>query len=211
MISNIAKIFFSLILVSSVQISAIDPRIKAGASLAFAGVAMTATKKLEKNEMVRKIAAATGLDPFDVTGVIGVSAGCFAWSALSNDNIAPGFIKYAIRAPLAGLVGYLATTQTCNDVVVNIPLIGDFLARKEKHYTLYDKDGKELNMDRCKLVNQHGELERIVGDQYASNYRCRGAIIVTAAYMAVNVGINKLVEKHPNLSFLNGVSASKKP
>lgn len=207
MMVQFSKMLFIISLTASCPTAfCIDPKLKALGSLTFGAVTMTAAKKMEKNELMQKISKKTGLDPVDVAGIIGVSAGCLTMGCLSSESTTSSFVKYAIRAPIAGIIGYLVTTETCNDILVNTPLIGEFLARKEKNYRLYDENGKELNIARCKVVDENGGVEKVVGHQYTSNYRCRGTIVATAAYMAVDLAINMLAKKHPSLSFLNGKS-----
>lgn len=181
-----------------------DPKLKAFGALGVGAVAMTAAKKMEKNPFVQKISSKTGLDPLDVAGAVGISAGCLTLSCFSNEQIAPVFVKYAVRAPLAAILGFFITTDIFNDTIVNTPLIGEFLARKPKKYSLMDADGKQLDMSRCKLINENGDIEKITGEHYSSNYRCRGTILSAAAYFAIDAGINALVKKYDWLKFLNG-------
>ncbi len=151
----------------------LGPRPKALAALLASGIAMKGADKAKESQTVVDISNKLGIDPTNAGSVVALSCGLYAFSFLAKDNLAPQLSKYSKRAPLAALVTYLATRKSTQSIVVEIPIIGRFLA-----CPTFDKSSdsdKLSDSDSCQAVCKHCILTK-------------GALII-ALYMAADDSI----------------------
>lgn len=175
------KKYFNLLLITAltvVPISGIElgPRPKALAALLVSGIAVKSVDKAKESQAVVDISNKLGIDPINAGSVVALSGALYAFSFLANDDIAPQLSKYSKRAPLAAVVTYLATRKLTQSIVIEIPIVGRFLAcptfDKSSNSDKSSDSDKPSDCDSCQVVCKRCLLTK--------------GVLIAAGYMAAN-------------------------
>ena len=121
-------------------------RLKAAGFLLGGAVLFGGAKHFHKSPIVKKAMETIGLDPHDAANVIGVSCTTAALSFIAGPETREGLLRFAKRAPVAGISFAGVCSGPFQSLISNTPLVGQYLVcptlakNDDSHYEKNDKE-----------------------------------------------------------------------